>query len=154
MGKVVGAVRAHIPRGETIACVTPADALVTAGVSNWGGWGVADAVEVHVRALVADGAVAAAGNAPLAAAAAALAGAPPGALLPTDDEESAVLTAVNAAGGRDGITGALDGSVDGMPLGVHLAVLRRVRDEVVAAAAGVPLAAAAAAGTPAAGKEG
>lgn len=49
MGKVVDAVRAHIPRGDTIACVVPADNLLAVGVSNWGGWALAAAVEALAR---------------------------------------------------------------------------------------------------------
>lgn len=41
MGKVLGKVREHITHGETIACVTPADFLIAAGVSNWGGYAIA-----------------------------------------------------------------------------------------------------------------
>jgi hypothetical protein len=68
MGKVLESVRAHIPRGETIACVVPCDNLLTAGVSNWGGWGLVAAVEALLRfnqlqALEAEAEAAAAGRA-------------------------------------------------------------------------------------------
>ena len=49
MGKVLAAVRAHIVNGPLIAAVTPADHLITAGVSNWGGWALVAAVEALVR---------------------------------------------------------------------------------------------------------
>jgi len=35
-----GLITREIPFGETIACVTPADYLVTAGVSHWGAYGL------------------------------------------------------------------------------------------------------------------
>ena len=41
MGKILGKVREHIPLGETIACLTPADFLIAAGVSNWAGYAIA-----------------------------------------------------------------------------------------------------------------
>ncbi len=41
MGKVLGKVREKIRNGEVIACVTPADFLIAAGVSNWGGYAIA-----------------------------------------------------------------------------------------------------------------
>jgi Domain of unknown function (DUF4392) len=49
MGKVLPLVQKHIKNGETIACATPCDNLITAGVSNWGGWGLVAAVEALLR---------------------------------------------------------------------------------------------------------
>jgi len=51
MGSVADLVRSSITNGEMIACVEPSDFLVVAGVSNWGGWAIAGAVE----ALLASG---------------------------------------------------------------------------------------------------
>lgn len=120
MGVVVDRVRAHIRNGPLIASVTPADALVTAGVSNWGGWALVAAVEAAVRL----------GAAP--------AGAPPpppglplGGLLTPPATERAIAAAMVGAGVRDGISGACDGSVDGMPLETHLGVLEALRAAVV-----------------------
>lgn len=129
MGKVHAAVVAHIPRGATIACAIPADNLITAGVSNWGGWGLAAAVEALLRCPGPTAAAAAGSSSDdiRAAAGAAVAAAPVGFLLPTAAEERAMAEAMIAAGARDGITGALDGSVDGAPLEVHLAVLQEMR---------------------------
>jgi hypothetical protein len=56
-----------------------------------------------------------------------MSGRPPGWLLPTEEEEAALSAAMCGAGGRDGITGVMDGSVDGLPLPDHLAVLRSMR---------------------------
>ena len=41
----------HIEGGPRIACVTPTDVLLTAGVSNWGGYAVAAATALvkHFR---------------------------------------------------------------------------------------------------------
>ncbi len=33
-------IAAHVALGDRIACVTPADHLIVAGVSHWGGWGL------------------------------------------------------------------------------------------------------------------
>ncbi|XP_038072044.1 D-glutamate cyclase, mitochondrial-like isoform X2 [Patiria miniata] len=41
MGKVRDIVHRDIPRGQTIACSVASDFLMTAGVSNWGGYAVA-----------------------------------------------------------------------------------------------------------------
>lgn len=140
MGKVHGNVQAHINNGQQIACAVPADNLVTAGVSNWGGWGLVAAAEAAVRCAIAaekDASSACAPEwgpkllsvipvhileslrqGPLAS---------PGCLLPSDVEERAMVQAMNDAGAGDGITGAKDGSVDGMPLEVHLGVLQKLR---------------------------
>ncbi|HME26028.1 MAG TPA: glutamate cyclase domain-containing protein [Acetobacteraceae bacterium] len=37
---------AHVAHGETIACATPADHLIVAGVSNWGGYALIGALAV------------------------------------------------------------------------------------------------------------
>ena len=44
MGKVLDRIVKDVPHGETIACVTAADYLITAGVSNWGGYALAVAL--------------------------------------------------------------------------------------------------------------
>lgn len=41
MGKVMEKVKQHIPDGAAIACSVASDYLITAGVSNWGGYGLA-----------------------------------------------------------------------------------------------------------------
>lgn len=46
MGKVIDAIRNNISKGELIGAVTPADYLITASVSNWGGYALAAAAAV------------------------------------------------------------------------------------------------------------
>ncbi|XP_064809569.1 D-glutamate cyclase, mitochondrial [Oncorhynchus masou masou] len=46
MGKVKEAVREHMPNGSLIACDVAADFAITAGVSNWGGYGMACALYI------------------------------------------------------------------------------------------------------------
>ena len=41
MGKVMEKVKLHVPHGADIACSVASDFLITAGVSNWGGYGLA-----------------------------------------------------------------------------------------------------------------
>ncbi len=48
MGSIQSAVETNIDYGETIGCVTPADELVIAGVSNWGAYGVVAALSLSV----------------------------------------------------------------------------------------------------------
>ena len=44
MGNVKDQVKQHIKNGEDMACSVTVNHLITAGVSNWGGWAVAMAV--------------------------------------------------------------------------------------------------------------
>ena len=46
MGKVKEQVEKHVKHGKEIACVVSCDYLITAGVSNWGGYALA--VGLHV----------------------------------------------------------------------------------------------------------
>ena len=115
MGSQASLVHAHIPNGATIACVTPADAVLVAGVSNWGGYAIAAAVELlTLEAWVHGGS----------------AQPPPPRLLPSAPIERSISAAMAAAGVRDGVSGSLDGSVDGMPLDFHLRVLERIAGAV------------------------
>ena len=92
MGRVQDAVRRSIAKGETIACVVPTDHLVVAGVSNWGAWALAAAVEVMQGRTV----------------------------LPDNDQALADLEALVAAGAVDGVTGRNEATVDGLAWDVHV----------------------------------
>lgn len=75
----------------------PTDALVVAAVSNWGAYGVAAclAVLLQDRGVFHD-----------------------------EDVERRVLEGCARAGLIDGVTGYVEGSVDGIPMDVHLAMVR------------------------------
>jgi Domain of unknown function (DUF4392) len=75
MGKAIAAVRTNVPLGDTIGCVTAAHSLIVAGVSNWGGYGLAAAVAVLSFQ----------------------AGSPSPAFVPTRDEELSLFRAIGAA---------------------------------------------------------
>ena len=55
MGKVQKQVEDHVSLGKEIACVVSSDYLITAGVSNWGGYAIAvglyvlSTCPIHVR---------------------------------------------------------------------------------------------------------
>lgn len=121
MGKRKPAVVGHIRNGPGIAAAVPARNLVTAGVSNHGGWALAAAAEAALRLV------------PGAAAAAALAAQPAGYCVPTVEEDVALVAAMVSAGAADGITGARDGCVDGLTPAVHAALLQRLRHALAAA---------------------
>lgn len=109
MGKVIEAIKANIPMGEKIGCVVAADHLIAASVSNWGGYA-------------------------LAAAAAAAKSKDDDArrkwierCLPTEEEEISLLDRCVAVGCRDGVSGKVEATVDGMPLETSLQCLRDIR---------------------------
>ena len=91
MGAVQSAVESHIDHGETIACRTPVDDLVIAGVSNWGAYGVVAALSLQTGRD----------------------------LLHTGATERELLAAAIEAGCIDGVTGEPIASVDGVPGQVH-----------------------------------
>ncbi len=95
MGVVQSTVEAEIPHGETIACVTPVDTLVVAGVSNWGAYGIVTALSV-------------------------LAGEN---LLHTGETERRLLATSLEAGCVDGVSGTAELCVDGIPSAVHESVV-------------------------------
>jgi len=163
MGKILENVSSSpsIPHASDIACVTAADHLIVASVSNWGGYALAAAV----AALAAE-----AENSALhpeylrrfgpeeddeeemdtyeyrvlrvkleqerkqAEAEVLCSSSSSGrqerfidVCLCTPDNETAMLSAMNGAGARDGITQSLEAMVDGMPLQVSLDILQEIK---------------------------
>ncbi|HET6196766.1 MAG TPA: glutamate cyclase domain-containing protein [Acetobacteraceae bacterium] len=105
---------AHVAHGETIACATPADHLIVAGVSNWGAYALIAALAVirddWRRSLIAS-------------------------LDP--DRDGAILRAmVNDGPAVDGVTRQRTLTVDSLPAEVHHAKLRAIRAVAEAYAAG------------------
>lgn len=95
MGGVRSAVEEHVPHGESICCLTPVDALVVAGVSNWGAYGIVCGLSVETgEALVHDG----------------------------DLEVALIETAIDA-GCVDGVTKEAEAGVDGIHASVHADVV-------------------------------
>jgi hypothetical protein len=105
MGRVPpDAVASAIHRGEDIHCVVPTDALILAGVSNWGAWAL-----VGAAALVSD---------PFRD--------PAAAALSMDLWREALRLMVEA-GAVDGVTLSQSLSVDGLDPEIHEAVLSTIR---------------------------
>ena len=96
---------AHVAHGETIACATPADHLIVAGVSNWGGYALIGALAVirdDWRATLID------------------------CLDP--ERDGAILQAMVYDGPAvDGVTRQRTLTVDSMPAEVHHAKLHAIR---------------------------
>ena len=104
---------AHVAHGEAIACATPADHLIVAGVSNWGAYALVGALAV-IRDDWRDS------------------------LMEWLDatRDGAILEAmVNDGPAVDGVTRQRALTVDGMPAAVHHAKLQAIRAIVEAYAA-------------------
>ena len=121
MGKVIHAIENHIPFGKTIGCVVPADHLIASSVSNWGAYGLAAAVALCRAEL--DPSFGKTG-----------ADADIGIVqewiyrcLPTEQDEVDLLDRCVQAGSRDGVTGKMEATVDGLPLEQSLQCLRDIR---------------------------
>ncbi|MCP4113911.1 MAG: DUF4392 domain-containing protein [Desulfobacteraceae bacterium] len=86
LGKVSANVDSHMPDNRPFSCKTAADFCICAGVSNWGGYGMAALLSVMASQN----------------------------LLPSPPELSKLLDAITEAGAVDGVTGKNTPSVDGL----------------------------------------
>jgi len=124
MGKVIDVIRTNpkIQNGSLIGAVTEADYLIAASVSNWGGYALAAAAAV-VRQNDVNGTRANSINTT------------DGGdgddwvqkCVPTEDEEVRLLKSIVSKGCRDGVSGKMEATVDGMPLETSLSCLRSIR---------------------------
>ena len=106
MGKITEAVHSNITNGTKIGCVTPTDNLLVCSVSNWGGYAIAAALEASIDASRRS----AIGRS----------------LLPSPEEAATVIEACVAAGARDGVTGEMEATVDGMSLEANVNIVREL----------------------------
>jgi D-glutamate cyclase len=128
MGKVLDQIISNpkIQNATKIACVIAADHLIAASVSNWGGYALAagaalikadahdddahdddDAATASYEKVVQEWI---------------------DKCLPTEQDEMDLLQRCVAAGCRDGVSGKLEATVDGMPLQVSMQCLRDIRN--------------------------
>jgi len=106
MGKLpAGLIARHVPNGAEIACVTPCDHLVVAGVSNWGAYG-----------LIAGLALARSAWSPMLAR-----------FLTAERDRTVTRAIVAEAGAVDGVTARREATVDGLGLEVHGALVDGLR---------------------------
>jgi hypothetical protein len=122
MGKVINNIinNPKISNGEKIGCVVAADHLIAASVSNWGGYALAAAVALaHTQKT---------NNSKEEDAAKWIER-----CVPSEQEEIALLDRCVAAGCRDGVSGKMEATVDGMPLETSLQCLRDIRNAAFAA---------------------
>ena len=126
MGKVLPNILKNIANAEKIACVVPADYLIAAGVSNWGGYALAaGAALCRVEEILGQRQQKPQGDDDIAADAVVTDWITK--CLPTAQEETELLERAVAAGCRDGVSGKLEATVDGMPLATSLQCLADIR---------------------------
>ncbi|MBX7102815.1 MAG: DUF4392 domain-containing protein [Gemmataceae bacterium] len=95
-------IQKNIANGGLVACRVRVDALVVAGISNWGGWALAAGVHL-------------------------LRGTQPGPALFDADEEKRLLEVMIAAGPLvDGVTLESAATVDGLPFHDYVAILKQI----------------------------
>ncbi len=120
MGKVIDKIinNPKIANGDQIGCVIPANYLISASVSNWGGYALAAAIALAVSEAKSEVAS-------------------PSywidRCVPQETEEVALLNRCVAAGCRDGVSGKKEATVDGMPLETSMKCLRDIRQAAVLA---------------------
>lgn len=106
MGKLPASLVAlHVPNGAEIACVTPCDHLIVAGVSNWGAYG-----------LIAGLALAQSAWSPTLTR-----------FLTAERDRTVTRAIVAEAGAVDGVTARREATVDGLGLEVHGALVDGLR---------------------------
>jgi len=123
MGKVIQNIvdNPKIFNGEKIGCVVSADYLIAASVSNWGGYALsAAAAFAHVNQINSDNKMD-------------LLQKWVSRCLPTEEEEISLLDRCVTAGCRDGVSGKIERTVDGMPLETSLTCLRDIRGATLSA---------------------
>lgn len=104
MGKVLSTIHATPQILDSVACVVPADHLIAASVSNWGGYALAAATGLLICR--------------------------PDECIPTPEQEIDLLKRCIERNCRDGVTGQVAMTVDGMPLETSLQCLRDLRQVV------------------------
>lgn len=104
MGNVFAETLAAIPHGQEIASTVPTDFCISAGVSNWGAYGLAGALSILANRD----------------------------LLPTAAQCSAQIEILVRDGGAvDGVTHRREPTVDGLPLADSLRMLESIRQLIV-----------------------
>jgi len=124
MGKVIDNIENNpkIINGSKIGCVVAADYLIAASVSNWGGYALsAAAAFARVEEIDSNGKSESIKKWIERC-------------LPTEGDETSLLDRCVTAGCRDGVSGKMERTVDGMPLETSLACLRDIRNAVLSAA--------------------
>lgn len=131
MGKVLEHIRQNNPlidQGDKIGCVVPADYLIAASVSNWGGYALAACVAVVAVTIQTKTSTSTSTRTTttLDAITHQL-----DQCLPTIEQEHALLQRCVEAGCRDGVSGQRACTVDGMPFETSMDCLTAIRRTIL-----------------------
>ena len=124
MGKVYDRIvsSSDIPNASLIACVTPTKHLVASSVSNWGGYALSAALSmIHIHEKCEERRI------DFNAESIGEMSEVFYSMVPSTDEEKRKLARMVASGARDGVSGELEESVDGMPFQVSINILSELR---------------------------
>ena len=102
MGRVFSDALATTDHGADIACIVPTDFCIAAGVSNWGGYGLAGALSVLSERD----------------------------LLPSAEDAARTIEKIVEAGGVDGVTHRREATVDGLEPAESVRMLEGVRRQI------------------------
>ena len=117
MGKVLEQVKRHIPLGDTVGCVIPADHLIASSVSNWGAYALVAGAAIMKAELESEAEDDFRQNVSLWISK----------CLPSEEDEINLLNKCVAKGCRDGVSGRMEATVDGLSLETSLQCLRELR---------------------------
>jgi hypothetical protein len=120
MGKVIDNIinNPKISNGDKIGCVVAADHLIAASVSNWGGYALAAAATLaYIKKQGCESDAAKWIER----------------CVPSVQDEVALLDRCVAVGCRDGVSGKVEATVDGMPLETSMQCLRDIRQAALTA---------------------
>ena len=120
MGKVIDKIRdsPKIKDGDKIGAVTVSDYLISASVSNWGGYALSGACAILKNE---DAGTSASDEVGVGA------GDWVDKYVPTEEDEVKLLDRCVKAGCRDGVSGEMEATVDGMPLATSMDCLSSIR---------------------------
>lgn len=128
IGKVIDKILQHIANADKIASVIPADYLIAASVSNWGGYALAaGAALCKVEHILQQEEEQSSSSTDKRSNVDDLVAQWVAKCLPTAQEETELLQRAVAAGCRDGVSGQMEATVDGMPLETSLQCLADIR---------------------------
>ena len=116
MGKVLDQIKKYIPGGSNIGCSISADCLIASSVSNWGGYALAAGAAI-MRAVNSEEEFTQKSVKEWVTK-----------CLPTEEQEISLLKRCVDKGCRDGVSGKVEATVDGMPLERSLQCLRDIRN--------------------------
>jgi len=105
MGNIIEKVKQNIPNGETIGCLTTVDHLLVCGVSNWGGYAIAQGLYLFHKYKTGES---------------------KSDMLPSVENEEKIIKEMEDNGAVDGVTLSKGLKIDGIELKIHMDLLEKM----------------------------